>query len=262
MYKENHIPAEKPNSLVVDGKEVNNPHQFTRVQHVIPQGHLKEWNNADGKLSIFGMVQPVKPEKAFYVDRLWSQWAEGKLLGSNENNYFVQSQLIKSDLPITEHTHITAYFCMLHVRMVVTHKERPHYASIMTEPNYLPSKAHLEEMEARNAKSHFHEIMMGDEDSQAVARHLVAMHLQFDFQRWIRHYESTQWEIFKIDTGRFVMPDFMQDLLVMKRPILPVSPKIIAIDSNLKRRLAEAGWLSVEGINTILKAGVKKHYVR
>ncbi|WP_456025551.1 hypothetical protein [Pseudomonas capeferrum] len=262
MYKKNHSPAEKPNVLEVDGEKLSNPHQFTRVQHVIPQAHLKEWVNADGKLSIFGMEEPVRVDKAFYVDRLWSQWAEGKMLGANENNYFIQSRLIKAGSPISEHTHLTAYFCMLHARMVVTHKERPQYASIMTEPNIVPNKAYLEKVEASNAKSHVHEVMFGDDDSQAVARQLVTMHLQADYQRWVRYYESTQWEVFHIDLGRFIMPDFLQELLVMRRPILPITPQTIAIDSNLKRQLEKAGWLTERGINTILKAGVKKHYVQ
>jgi hypothetical protein len=262
LYKENHSPAEKPNVLEVDGKKLSNPHQFTRVQHVIPQAHLKEWVNSDGYLSIFGMENLVRPDKAFYVDRLWCQWAEGRMLGSNETNFFTQSRLIKNGSPITEHTHLTAYFCMLHARMVVTHKERPHYASLMTEPNIMPSKADLEKIEANNAKSHVHEIMVGGDDSQAVARHLVTMHLQGDFQRWMRQYESTEWEILHIDTGRFIMPDFLQYLLVMRRPILPISPQIIVIDSNLKRRLDKAGWLTERAINTLLKAGVKKHYVQ
>lgn len=262
MYKKNHSPSEKPSTVEQNGKKVSNPHQFTRVQHVIPQAHLREWVNSDGKLSISGLDKPIKPEDAFFVDRLWSQWAESRMLGKNETNYFTQSKLIKKGKPITEHTHITAYFCMLHARMVVTHKERPHYASHMVKLIHISSKAELEELEVSNAKSHVHVIMGGDDDSQSISRQLVASHMQMDFVNCMRHFEATKWEIFRLKSGRFIMPDFFQNLLQTNRLILPISPQIVAICSNLKHELEKSGLLTEEIINSILKSGIKNHYVK
>ncbi|XXF08132.1 hypothetical protein J3Q00_19400 [Pseudomonas sp. D2-3] len=267
MYKKNHIKHEKPVVRVdAQGNRKKNPNQITVSQHVIPQAHLNEWIDTKGLLSVYntatGSAGPIRPVDAFVVERLWNQWAERRMLYSNEVNYQKQVDLIKLGEPISNHQHLSAYFTMLCSRMVVAHKKRPHYPSTMMELNYTASQAELEELEISNLKSHVHMIKAGDAESQDGARLIVSMHLQMDFVQWMRQYESIQWEVLKLESGRFILPDYIQDLLIWGRPMLPISPKLAVIGSELKRRLQSAGWLNERGINTLLKAGVVRHYVQ
>lgn len=100
MYRKNHSRAEAP--LIVkdeNGRAISNPNQITVNQHVLPQAHLAEWANGRKLINVFDKQKQrwMTPDlkNAFTVERLWDQWTETTLLGTNESNYQIQVDLVK-----------------------------------------------------------------------------------------------------------------------------------------------------------------------
>lgn len=267
MYKKNHSKHEKPIVQVdAQGNREKNPNRITVNQHVIPEKHLEHWADAKGLISIFNthakVESPMRPRDAFVVERLWDQAGEHRLLYSNEVNYHKQVDRITAGKPISEHQHLSAYFTMLTARTIVAHEARPDCTPNLERLNYTLTQAQLEEMEVENAGSHVHMLGAGDTNSQHLSRVMVSMKLQGIFQRLMRAYEMIEWKTFELVEGRFVLPDSSQNLVIWKRPMLPITPKILIIGSDLKSRLEAKGWLNERGINTLLKASVKRDYVQ
>lgn len=267
MYRKNHSKHEKPIVQVdAEGNREKNPNKITVNQHVIPQKHLEHWADHKGLLSIYNMdsnaERSIRPCDAFVVERLWDQAGEHRMLHSNEVNYHKQVDLITAGLSITEQQHLSAYFAMLTARTIVAHEARPDCTTSLEGLNYTLSQAQLEDMEVENAGSHVHMLGVGGPDSQHFSRVMVSMKLQGIFERLARVYATTEWKTFELDEGRFILPDSVEGLVLWKRPMLPITPKILIISSVLKTRLEAKGWLNEKGVNTLLRAGVKRDYVQ
>ena len=249
-----------------NGKTVRNPNEITINQHIIPRKHLLEWS-IDGK--IVKVYEPSSGDEKrlavsspyFCVMRLWDQWAEVEMLGTNEDNYQKQLRLFKEKQPFTHYEHIMAYYVMLCVRTWVANKERPHYLSMMTNLSSEPTKAELEDNELEMA-GEVHLVMTNsNENSQHMARQVVKDTMSQAFIQWCLVLKDQKWKVFQSEEEQFILPDSLHNSFSRNLHILPVSPNYVLILDLTYKRLKENSCLDVKFINKLFIDDCKKYYI-
>lgn len=250
-----------------EGKKISNPNRITVDQHVIPQKHILEWST-DGKMVDVcnvsnGKVKSLAASSSFFcVRRLWDQWVELKMLGSNEKNYQEQLCLFKKQQPFSKQEHILEYYIMLCVRAWVANKERPDYPWIMSELSYEPSQGELEDNElAMDGKCHFVEVS-SRESSQQLARQVVKMAMLRTFDQWYAVLKGQQWITFHSKDEQFILPDALHESFLNKLYVMPICPNYVLITDATYKYLIENDYLSVSFINKILIESSINYYVQ
>lgn len=258
---------EKPISIKdEDGNKIPNPNEIIVNQHVIPRVHILEWSEDDRMVKVHELDSAkTKPLAAssnyFCVMRLWDQWAETEMLGSNENNYNQQLRLFKEGKSFTEIEHVMAYYSMLCVRCLVASEERPNFKSEFESLSYEPTKAELEENE-KQMKGSVHYIQMNtDEGSQHIERILVREKMQMYFRHWCSSLVGQEWHVVAGGDTSFVLPDALHKNILRGCHILPISPEHVLIANSTYSALEEAGSLNPSFINEMLLQSSEKYYI-
>lgn len=249
-----------------NGKSVRNPNEITIHQHVIPRKHILKWSIDDKMVKVYesssGDEKRLAASSPFFcVMRLWDQWTEVEMLGTNEDNYQKQIRLFWEKQPFTHHEHIMAYYVMLCVRTWVANKERPDYSSIITNLSYEPTKAELEDNEL-DMTGGVHFVMSNSNGkSQHMARQVVKEAMSQAFIKWCLVLNGQKWKVFYSKEQQFILPDSLHNNFSNNLHILPICPNYVLILDLTYNRLIENDCLDVESINKLLIDDCKKYYI-